>query len=66
MQSEVFELGTSYVESWPRIVKLMRLFADRKNSIIEGSTRVTNEDQACKMKRVAVFAILERVCGTVK
>ena len=66
MESEVYELATSFCEYWPRIVKLMCMFAERENTIVEGSTRVTNLDQACKMKRVAIFAILECICTLIK
>ena len=57
--SDVFQLETSYMEDWNRIVQLMRLFADRENSIFEGSKPVLDPEKACKLKRIAIFMILE-------
>lgn len=67
IESDVVKLDKSLVEDdWNRIVKLMRAFSDRKNIVIEGSTYVKSPDQACKLKRIAIFTILESLVSLIK
>lgn len=42
MLSEVWQLETTYLNDWERITQLMRVFAERDNTVIEGSSLVTN------------------------
>ena len=44
MESEVWELETSLIEDWSYIVELMRLFAEHKNTIVEGSSLIQEAD----------------------
>ena len=66
MDSEVWQLETSYLEDWPRIISLMRHFVSQKNTQIEGSSLIEDPTQACQMKRIAVFMILDAICNFIR
>ena len=42
MLSDVIQLNSTYKDDWERIVQLMNAFSMKANSVIEGSTPITN------------------------
>ena len=49
-----------------RIVELMKLFAERENTIVEGSIHVVDANAAWRLRRLAIFTILEQLCSLIK
>ena len=66
MESEVWQLETSYLERWPYIVALMRHYVLHQDCQVEGSKPIEGADQACQLKRIAIFTILDSLCTMIK
>ena len=66
MGSDVHKMKIEKFFHWSRIVDTMRLWAERPNTEIVGVYQVNNQDDAWKLKKLAMFGVLDSLCNLIK
>ena len=51
---------------WGRIADTMRLLAQGGDSSFDEASLINNEDNALKVKKLAIIAILDSLCSMIK
>ena len=67
IHSEVRQMGHEKFHAWDRLVKIMSAYATSHESAeFVGVNKITSQDSAWRLKKHAIFAIMQALCDHIK